>query len=74
MTAFETNLSRWQSITEDAKEQQHADAIAIDESLDKRAERKQADTFYKPGPCKCAHCGEHGETTGHMGCQYPEDH
>jgi hypothetical protein len=22
----------------------------------------------------CADCGEYGERTGHMGCQYPQDH
>lgn len=22
---------------------------------------------------RCAHCGELGEPTGHMGCQYPQD-
>lgn len=22
---------------------------------------------------RCADCGEYGETTGHMGCQYPKD-
>ena len=36
-----TNLDRWQSITEDAKAQQHADAIAIDEAVDKREVRRQ---------------------------------
>jgi hypothetical protein len=23
---------------------------------------------------RCADCGEEGEMTGHMGCQYPKDH
>jgi len=23
---------------------------------------------------RCADCGEPGERTGHMGCQYPQDH
>lgn len=23
---------------------------------------------------RCADCGEEGETIGHMGCQYPQDH
>lgn len=23
---------------------------------------------------RCVDCGEDGELTGHMGCQYPQDH
>jgi len=23
---------------------------------------------------RCSDCGQYGETAGHMGCQYPQDH
>lgn len=27
-----------------------------------------------PGNKQCKDCGDFGETTGHMGCQYPQNH
>ena len=28
----------------------------------------------RPSPQVCRDCGEVGETIGHQGCQYPQDH
>ncbi len=44
-------------------------------------ERRYAESFDEDdsevgiyGGSRCADCGEPGLTTGHMGCQYPQDH
>jgi len=40
-------------------------------------ERRYAASFEEEGIYsgeRCSDCGEAGMTTGHMGCQYPEDH
>ena len=31
-------------------------------------------TFRRGDGTHCPDCGECGETIGHMGCQYPQDH
>lgn len=41
------------------------------QALKDRAPRKPRPAA---APTRCADCGEYGELTGHMECQYPQDH
>lgn len=43
-------------------------AHTTDELNDPTTERGRGDGL------RCADCGERGERTGHMTCQYPQDH